>query len=68
MPEEKKPLKTPAARVLVVAPRETLDRLAEVATDVCAAGLITALDQQEGAFRVDVELGELPPPAQGSAS
>ncbi|MBA3949233.1 MAG: class I tRNA ligase family protein, partial [Acidobacteria bacterium] len=66
--EEKKPLKTPAARVLVVAPRETLDRLAEVATDVIAAGLIGALEQQEGEFRVDVELGELPQPTPGSAS
>ncbi|MDQ3171331.1 MAG: valine--tRNA ligase [Acidobacteriota bacterium] len=66
--EEKKPLKTPAARVRVVAPRETLERFADVAMDVRAAGLIGALEQEEGEFRVDVELGELPPAAQGTPS
>ena len=66
--EEKKPLKTPAARVRVVAPRETLERFADVAMDVRAAGLIGELEQEEGEFRVDVELGELPQAAQGTPS
>ena len=65
--EEKKPLKTPAARVRVSAPRATLDRLAAIEIDLRAAGLIGVLDQEEGEFRVDVELAELPP-AEGAAS
>jgi valyl-tRNA synthetase len=64
--EEKKPLKTPAARVRVVAPRDVLDHFAGVAMDVRAAGLIGELEQEEGDFRVDVELGEPPAPAQGT--
>ncbi|MEX2270223.1 MAG: valine--tRNA ligase [Vicinamibacterales bacterium] len=57
--EGKKPLKTPAARVRVVAPRESLDRLADVEIDVRAAGLIGLLETAEGDFHVDVELGEI---------
>jgi valyl-tRNA synthetase len=59
--EGKKPLKTPAARVLVVAPKDSLERLAEIEIDLRAAGLIGTLDTAEGDFRVDVELGEIAP-------
>ncbi len=62
--EEKKPLKTPALRVKVTAPRASLDRLADVAMDVRGAGLIGELETAEGEFGVEIELGELEPSAQ----
>ena len=58
-----KPLKTPAARVLVVAPKDSLERLAEIEIDLRAAGLIGVLETAEGDFRVDVELGDITPGA-----
>ncbi len=63
--EEKKPLKTPAARVLIVAPAASLAHLPGIEIDLKAAGLIDRLDTVEGDFRVDVELGEI---AQGTPS
>jgi valyl-tRNA synthetase len=57
--EEKKPLKTPAARVRIVAPRGSLLLLPDIEIDLRAAGLIGALETGEGDFRVDVELGEI---------
>jgi valyl-tRNA synthetase len=63
--EGKKPLKTPAARVRVVAPAASLERLSEIEIDLRAAGLIGQLETAEGDFRVDVELGEI---AQGTPS
>jgi len=56
--EEKKPLKTPARRVVVTAPAETLALLEQASIDVRAAGLIGDLELHNGDFAVAVELDD----------
>ena len=55
--EEQKPLKTPAARVVVAAPAGQRALLAEVERDLRAAGLIERLESADAeTLTVDVEL------------
>ena len=61
--EEQKPLKTPAARVVVAAPAGQRALLAEVERDLRAAGLIERLESADAeTLTVDVELGNAPAP------
>jgi len=63
--EEQKPLKTPAARVVVAAPAAQRALLPDVERDLRAAGLIDQLESGEAeALTVDVVLGNAPPAAE----
>ncbi len=59
--ESQVPHKTPVAWLRLTAPAETLALFDGIRDDVCAAGLVTAVDTREGARAVVVELGSLEP-------
>jgi valyl-tRNA synthetase len=67
--EEQRPLKTPVTRAVVRAPEALLALLPQVERDLCASGLILALETAVAdAVQVDVELAPPEPPREERAS
>jgi valyl-tRNA synthetase len=67
--EEQRPLKTPVARIVIRAPQDKLDLLADIEQDLRASGQIRQIDQLVSeALQVDVELAPPEGPIHGGAN